>query len=60
MEVRDLRTRIAGLQRRLADLRARVPAYSLSAAMAIELEMVQGALAALRKELDGKLQLCQS
>jgi hypothetical protein len=60
MEAQDLKAQIAGLEHRLADLRARVPAHSVPMAMAIELEEIEEALVALRRELDGKLHLSQS
>lgn len=60
MQDNATRERIAELERQLAELRRRLPAHSIPTAMMLELEELEDQLDALRRELDGKLQLSQS
>jgi polyhydroxyalkanoate synthesis regulator phasin len=46
--------RITELQQRLADLHARLPAHSMSPAMAMEMETLEEAIETLQKELQHK------
>ncbi len=60
MQETETRERMAELERQLAELRGRLPAHSIPAAMMLELEELEDRLDALRRELDGKLQLSES
>jgi hypothetical protein len=57
MQETGLKERIAEFERRLADLKKRLPAHSIPPAMMLELEELEDGLAVLQKEHGGKLQL---
>jgi len=50
----SMQQRIAELEQKLADLHARMPAHSMSAAMAMELEALEEAIEDLRKQAQRK------